>query len=200
MKQLYGLTETERVRLPCSPTARCSSTRSARRCPSVEIRIAEQRRGAVPQPGRVQGATTRIPRRPREAHDGRRLVPHRRRRLHRRATGTCKIIDRAKDVGRLTRRHAVRAQVPREQAEVLPVHQGGGGLRRTAATTSRAFVNIDLAAVGNWAERRNIAYPSYTDLAQKPEVYELIQAMRRAGQRATSPPTRAARARRSAAS
>jgi long-chain acyl-CoA synthetase len=39
-----------------------------------------------------------------------------------------------------------------------------------------ALVNIDLAAVGNWAERRNIAYTSYTDLAQKAEVYELIQA------------------------
>jgi len=38
-----------------------------------------------------------------------------------------------------------------------------------------AFVNIDLAAVGNWAERRNIAYTSYGDLAQKPEVYELIR-------------------------
>jgi long-chain acyl-CoA synthetase len=37
-----------------------------------------------------------------------------------------------------------------------------------------AFVNIDLAAVGNWAERRNIAYTSYADLAQKPEVYDLI--------------------------
>jgi len=37
-----------------------------------------------------------------------------------------------------------------------------------------ALVNIDLTAVGNWAERRNIAYTSYADLAQKPEVYELI--------------------------
>src|SRR5207248_1313915 len=38
-----------------------------------------------------------------------------------------------------------------------------------------ALVNIDLTAVGNWAERRSIAYTSYTDLSQKPEVYELIQ-------------------------
>ena len=38
-----------------------------------------------------------------------------------------------------------------------------------------AFINIDLTAVGNWAERRNIAYTSYTDLAQKAEVYALIQ-------------------------
>jgi len=37
-----------------------------------------------------------------------------------------------------------------------------------------ALVNIDLAAVGNWAERRNLAYTSYTDLSQKPEVYELV--------------------------
>jgi long-chain acyl-CoA synthetase len=32
-----------------------------------------------------------------------------------------------------------------------------------------------MGAVGNWAERRNIAYSGYTDLAQKPEVYELIR-------------------------
>ena len=38
-----------------------------------------------------------------------------------------------------------------------------------------ALVNIDLGSVGSWAERRNIAYTSYTDLAQKPEVYELIR-------------------------
>jgi long-chain acyl-CoA synthetase len=37
------------------------------------------------------------------------------------------------------------------------------------------LINIDLSAVGNWAERRGIAYTSYTDLSQKPEVYDLIQ-------------------------
>jgi long-chain acyl-CoA synthetase len=38
-----------------------------------------------------------------------------------------------------------------------------------------AFINIDIGAVGNWAERRGIAYSGYTDLAAKPEVYGLIQ-------------------------
>ncbi len=38
-----------------------------------------------------------------------------------------------------------------------------------------AFINIDVGAVGNWAERRNIAYSGYTDLAAKPDVYELIR-------------------------
>ncbi len=38
-----------------------------------------------------------------------------------------------------------------------------------------AFINIDLDAVGNWAERHGLAYTSYTDLAARPEVYDLIQ-------------------------
>src|SRR5690606_37681641 len=38
-----------------------------------------------------------------------------------------------------------------------------------------AFINIDLEAVGNWAERRNLPYAGYTDLAGKPEVYALIR-------------------------
>jgi long-chain acyl-CoA synthetase len=38
-----------------------------------------------------------------------------------------------------------------------------------------AFLNIDLGAVGNWAERRGIAYSGYTDLAAKPEVNELMR-------------------------
>ena len=37
-----------------------------------------------------------------------------------------------------------------------------------------AFINIDLTAVGNWAERNNIAYSSYQELAANPKVYEMI--------------------------
>jgi len=37
------------------------------------------------------------------------------------------------------------------------------------------MINIDFDAVGNWAERRNLPYAGYTDLAQKPEVYQLIK-------------------------
>jgi long-chain acyl-CoA synthetase len=38
-----------------------------------------------------------------------------------------------------------------------------------------AFVNIDMEAVGNWAEKRNLPYAGYSDLAQKPEVYDLVR-------------------------
>jgi long-chain acyl-CoA synthetase len=36
------------------------------------------------------------------------------------------------------------------------------------------MVNIDAEAVGNWAERRNLTYTSYADLARKPEVHDLV--------------------------
>ncbi|MDB5895478.1 MAG: AMP-dependent synthetase and ligase, partial [Rhodoferax sp.] len=37
------------------------------------------------------------------------------------------------------------------------------------------MINIDFEAVANWAEKRNIPYAGYTDLAQKPEVYQLVK-------------------------
>lgn len=38
-----------------------------------------------------------------------------------------------------------------------------------------AIINIDFANMGKWAENHQIAYTTYTDLAQKPEVYEIIR-------------------------
>ena len=38
-----------------------------------------------------------------------------------------------------------------------------------------AFINIDLTAVGNWAERNNIGYASYQELARHPQVMDTIQ-------------------------
>jgi long-chain acyl-CoA synthetase len=37
------------------------------------------------------------------------------------------------------------------------------------------FINIDLTSVSNWAERNNIAYASYQELAGHPEVYKMIE-------------------------
>jgi long-chain acyl-CoA synthetase len=37
-----------------------------------------------------------------------------------------------------------------------------------------AMIAIDMNTVGNWAERRSIAYTSYMDLSQKPQVRGLI--------------------------
>ena len=52
-----------------------------------------------------------------------------------------------------------------------------------------AFINIDFEAVGNWAEKRNLPYAGYTDLAQKPEVYDADRATASRRSTPTSPPT-----------
>jgi len=48
---------------------------------------------------------------------------------------------------------------------------GGGELPYVTA-----MVVIDMETVGTWAERRRLGYTTFTDLAQKPEVYELVAA------------------------
>ena len=36
------------------------------------------------------------------------------------------------------------------------------------------MLNLDLASVGNWAERNNVAYASYQELAAHPELYRMM--------------------------
>jgi long-chain acyl-CoA synthetase len=87
--------------------------------------------------------------------------------------GHVKIIDRARDVSRLADGTIFAPKYLENKLKFSPYVKEAVciGQGRPYVT---AFVNIDLAAVGNWAERRNIAYTSYTDLAAKPEVYDLI--------------------------
>ena len=94
------------------------------------------------------------------------------------AGGHLKIIDRAKDVGRLkggTYDGAMFApKYVENKLKFFPFVKEAvafGDQRELAC----AFVNIDMEAVGNWAEKRNLPYAGYTDLAGKPEVYELIR-------------------------
>jgi len=94
------------------------------------------------------------------------------------ATGHLKIIDRAKDVGRI-------AGGPNDGAMFAPKYVENKlkffpFIKEAVAFGDRrekvcAFINIDFDAVGNWAERRNLPYAGYTDLAAKPEVLALIQ-------------------------
>jgi len=88
--------------------------------------------------------------------------------------GHLKIIDRAKDVGRLSDGTLFAPQYIENKLKFFPhVKEAvafGHGRDRCCA-----FINVDLGSVGNWAERRGIAYSGYTDLAQKDQVYALIQ-------------------------
>ena len=87
--------------------------------------------------------------------------------------GHLKIIDRARDVGRLNDGALFAPKYIENKLKFFPcikeaVAFGDG---RDHAT---GMINIDIEAVGDWAERRNLAYSGYTDLAAKAEVYELI--------------------------
>ncbi|NMM05762.1 AMP-binding protein [Polaromonas sp.] len=94
------------------------------------------------------------------------------------AHGHLKIIDRVKDVGRIKGGANDGAMFAPKYVEnklkffpyIKEVVAYGDGREKACV-----FVNIDFDAVGNWAERRNLPYAGYTDLAQKPEVYQLIK-------------------------
>lgn len=88
--------------------------------------------------------------------------------------GQLKIIDRAKDVGKLIDGTLFAPQYIENKLKFFPfiseaVCHGDG------KDTVTAFINIDLEAVGNWAERRGISYASYQDLADRDEVYTQIK-------------------------
>ena len=94
------------------------------------------------------------------------------------AGGHLKIIDRAKDVGRIiggANDGALFApKYVENKLKFFPYIKEAvafGDKREKVC----AFINIDIEAVGNWAEKRNLPYGSYADLAQKPAVLELVR-------------------------
>jgi long-chain acyl-CoA synthetase len=89
-------------------------------------------------------------------------------------SGHLKIIDRAKDVGKLSDGTLFAPKYLENKLKFFPYIKEAVafGDRRGEAT---AMINIDAQAVGDWAERRGIPYSGYVDLAQKPQVSELIR-------------------------
>jgi long-chain acyl-CoA synthetase len=90
------------------------------------------------------------------------------------AGGHLKIIDRAKDVGKMSSGAMFAPKYIENKLKFFP------HIKEAVAFGDRreqvcAFINIDFEAVGSWAEKRNLPYAGYTDLAQKPEVYALVR-------------------------
>ncbi|WP_101068360.1 AMP-binding protein [Roseovarius salinarum] len=89
-------------------------------------------------------------------------------------TGHLRIIDRAKDVGKMADGSLFAPKYVENKLKFFPnileaVAFGDGREQCTA------FINIDLNAVGNWAERNNIGYASYQELAGHPKVLDMMQ-------------------------
>ena len=89
-------------------------------------------------------------------------------------TGHLRIIDRAKDVGKMASGAMFAPKYVENKLKFFP-----NVLEAVVFGNERdrccAFINIDLNAVGNWAERNNIAYASYQELAGHPQVYGAVQ-------------------------
>ena len=175
IKQLYGSTETA-VFVCLQPDHQARSDTVGVPCKGVEIKVAENGEILVKSPGLLKeyyknpAATAEVltPDGWYHTSDAGFLDAH----------GHLKIIDRVKDVGRIQGGANDGAMFAPKYVEnklkffphIKEVVAYGDQREKVCV-----MINIDFDAVGNWAERRNLPYAGYTDLAQKPEVYQLIQ-------------------------
>ena len=94
--------------------------------------------------------------------------------LYRRDSGQLRIIDRAKDVGKMKNGSLFAPKYVENKLKFFPnileAVLFGSGKDKCVA-----FLNIDLSAVGNWAERNNINYASYQELASNEKVIEMMK-------------------------
>jgi long-chain acyl-CoA synthetase len=88
--------------------------------------------------------------------------------------GHLKIIDRVKDVGKMANAAMFAPKYIENKLKFFPYIKEvvTFGDKRDQVT---AFINIDFEACGNWAEKRNISYAGYVDLASRQEINQLIQ-------------------------
>ena len=175
LKQLYGSTETA-VFVCLQPDHEARADTVGVPCKGVEIKVAENGEILVKSPGLLKeyyknpAATAEVlsPDGWYHTSDAGFLDAH----------GHLKIIDRVKDVGRIQGGANDGAMFAPKYVEnklkffphIKEVVAYGDQREKVCV-----MINIDFDAVGNWAERRNLPYAGYTDLAQKPEVYQLIQ-------------------------
>ena len=175
LKQLYGSTETA-VFVCLQPDHEAKSDTVGVPISGVEIKVAENGEILVKSPGLLKeyyknpAATAEVLTAEGWYHTGDAGFLD--------ASGHLKIIDRAKDVGRLmggTNDGAMFApKYVENKLKFFPF------IKEAVAFGDKhekvcAFVNIDFEAVGNWAERRNLPYAGYADLAAKPEVLQLMR-------------------------
>ncbi|MCH8621891.1 AMP-binding protein [Undibacterium sp. TS12] len=87
--------------------------------------------------------------------------------------GHLKIIDRAADVGKMQQGDMFAPNYIENKLKFFPFIKEAVAFGNQRDMVC-AFINIDMEAVGNWSERRGVAYSGYTDLAAKAETYQLI--------------------------
>lgn len=170
LKQLYGQTEAS-VYISAQPDGEIRADTVGKPSPEVEIRIADSGEVMYRSPGTFMGyykneeATHQTKTPEGWVHTGDAGFFD--------TEGHLKIIDRAKDVGRLKSGALFAPKYIENKLKFFPnikeVVAFGDG-----RDFCGVFINIDLTAVGSWAERNNLSYGSYQELASHPEVYRMM--------------------------
>ncbi|QIE57539.1 long-chain fatty acid--CoA ligase [Pikeienuella piscinae] len=172
LKQLYGQTEAS-VFITAQPNGEVRADTVGTPTPGVELRIDEKGEVWYRSPG-VFVEYYRQPEKTAETKDKDGWVATGDAGFIEKETGHLRIIDRAKDVGKMADGGLFAPKYVENKLKyypnILEAVVFGAGRDRCSA-----FLNIDLGSVGNWAERNNIAYGSYTELAQHPKVYEMMR-------------------------
>ncbi len=173
LKQLYGQTEAS-VFIAQQPDNEVRADTVGVKSPGVEIRIADNGEIFYRSPGTFI-EYYKNPESTASTKDAEGWVATGDAGFFEEGSGHLRIIDRAKDVGKMADGHMFAPKYVENKLKFYPdvleaVVLGNG---RDFCT---AFINIDLTAVGNWAERNNIAYASYQELASHPKVLETIRA------------------------
>ncbi len=172
LKQLYGQTEAS-VFITQQPDGQVRSDTVGVPSPGVEVKIAETGEVFYRSPGTFL-EYYRNPESTASVKDPDGWVATGDAGFFEQETGHLRIIDRAKDVGKMADGQLFAPKYVENKLKfypsILEAVVFGAGLERCCA-----FINIDLTAVGNWAERNNIAYSSYQELAGHPLVYDMIR-------------------------
>jgi long-chain acyl-CoA synthetase len=171
LKQLYGSTETS-VFVCVQPNGGVKPDTVGPPVRGVEIRLTDAGEILIRSPGLFR-EYYKSPEATREAKDAEGWF-HTGDAGYFDTEGHLKIIDRAKDVGRLADGTLFAPKYIENKLKFFPTIKEAVAFGH-ARDRVCAFINIDMEAVGNWAERRNLPYSGYTDLAVKPEVVELVR-------------------------
>jgi long-chain acyl-CoA synthetase len=171
LKQVYGSTELTGL-ASLQPDDEANPTTAGRPCPGIEVKIGDKGEVLVRGAGVFKGyfkneaATREVVEPDGWFHTGDAGFVDPR--------GHLVIIDRAKDVGALADGTAFAPQFIENKLKFSPYVREAVAFGDGKAFVA-AMIAIDPNTVGSWAERRNVAYTSYTDLSQKPEVQGLIR-------------------------
>ena len=171
LKQIYGSTEVTGL-VSLQPDAEANPTTAGRPCPGIDVKIGERGEVLVKSAGIFKGyfkndeATREVmdPEGWFRTGDAGFMDPR----------GHLVIIDRAKDVGALADGTAFAPQFIENKLKFSPYIREAVAFGHDRPFVT-AMVAIDPNTVGSWAERRGVAYTSYMDLSQKPEIRGLVR-------------------------